>query len=146
MRTLEHPDIRHQGLLLRKQAPTELDADGETDDETVPEEEEEKLYCAQCGHLITDGTWRISMAGDHEHTFFNPAGVIFEIYCFKEAPGVFARGRASGEFTWFTGYKWQVAQCTGCAVHMGWKFSGADQPRVFFGLIRSKLTDHRPDA
>lgn len=132
-------------LILRKQADSSLDIDQKDQTGDSPAEEEEKLYCINCGHLITKGSWRISVGGDHEHTFFNPAGNIYELFCFKEAPGVFAKASPSSEFTWFKGYQWQPVFCSACAVLMGWKFLGEQAPRIFFTLIKSKLANRKPD-
>lgn len=109
----------------------------------IPEEterpREERLYCARCGMFVTKGRWRIRMKGEHEHVVFNPAGVLFRVQCFEEAPGAVAVGSASAEFTWFRGYDWRVALCTGCNSHLGWMYEGADAPAVFFGLIAQAL-------
>ena len=48
---------------------------------------DDPIYCAGCGHLVTRGRWRISRRDAHEHTVFNPAGRLFTIVCFGEAPG-----------------------------------------------------------
>jgi len=97
-------------------------------------------YCAGCGRLITRSGWRLAMNGGHEHVVFNPAGLIFRILCFRQAPGVVAEGAASGEFTWFKGWDWRVARCGGCAAHLGWRYEGPSDPAIFFGLIQSMLT------
>ena len=131
---------------LREAPEKGLDIDIKGDPELLEEEEEEKLYCAHCGRLVTMGHWRIALEGGHEHTFFNPAGLIFEVLCFKEAPGAFAIGRATGEFTWFPGYKWQIALCSGCRIHLGWRFVGSDRPPFFFGLIGPRLTTQKPEG
>ena len=102
---------------------------------------DDAIYCAGCGHLVTRRRWRISRRDAHEHTVFNPAGRLFTIVCFKEAPGAVPQGAASGDFTWFPGYRWTISVCLGCAVHIGWRFEGSD---VFFGLIKSRLADRRP--
>lgn len=110
----------------------------------VADEEDDAIYCAACGHLATRGRWRIAMNGDHRHTVFNPAGVVFRVVCFKEAPGVGAVGEPSGDFTWFRGYDWQVALCRGCNGHLGWQYAGEKEPQVFFGLIQTKLASTKP--
>jgi len=79
------------------------------------------------------------MNGDHEHVVFNPAGLVFRILCFKEAPGAVAEGAASGEFTWFNGWDWRIARCCGCALHLGWRYESSKDPPIFFGLIQSAL-------
>ena len=103
----------------------------------VFDDEASEIYCAACGHLITRTNWRIAFDGAHEHTLFNPAGVVFRVLCFKEAPGADASGQATTEFTWFDGYAWRIAFCAGCGTHLGWLFDGTS---VFFGLVKPKLT------
>ncbi|WP_417691406.1 cereblon family protein [Pseudidiomarina sp.] len=109
--------------------------------ENVLETEKEKLFCAACGYLITFGDLRIAMKEDHEHTVFNPAGIIFTIGCFQEAPGCFTTGHESAEFSWFPGYKWQLAHCAQCQRHLGWQFRNPLQvPASFYGLIQNHLS------
>lgn len=104
----------------------------------VEESTDDALYCAGCGHLVTRGRWALSMDG-HEHVFFNPAGQIFRVVCFAEAPGAADVGEPTDEFTWFKGYDWNFALCRGCATHLGWRYAGEASPRVFFGLIKNRL-------
>ena len=104
----------------------------------------DEIYCAGCGHTITRTAWKISRNGEHEHVVFNPAGVVFRVVCFKEAPGVGSHGTPSDEFTWFKGYAWQVSHCQGCSAHIGWQFTGESD--VFFGLIKPKLTTQKREA
>ncbi len=82
----------------------------------------------------------MSFAGGHQHTFTNPAGLAFLLACFKEAPGAEALGSATGNFTWFRGYLWRLVACRACDAHLGWRYEGSTEPRVFFGLIRDGLT------
>ncbi len=115
--------------------------DGANDNET-DEATDDAITCAGCGHLVTRGRWRLDMGGigdGHEHVFFNPHGIVFRILCFREAPGARDAGAPSDEFTWFKGYKWNLALCRGCGGHLGWRFTGAGAPAVFFGLIKGKL-------
>ncbi|MBI5165051.1 MAG: hypothetical protein HY985_14260 [Magnetospirillum sp.] len=98
-------------------------------------------YCIRCGQFVTRTSWALRMGGDHEHVLFNPAGVIFRVACFADAPGVVAVGSASGQFTWFRGYLWRVALCRGCDTHLGWMYEGTGAPAVFFGLIRTLLVE-----
>jgi hypothetical protein len=113
-----------------------------TADETA-KQEEEKLYCAVCDTWVTSGPWRISVNGSHAHTFFNPAGIIFKVGCFKEAPGARPIGQPSSEFTWFKGHKWRAALCGSCQEHLGWLFDGNS---LFFCLILKKLTSQPPQS
>lgn len=95
--------------------------------------------CAACDATVTHERWGIAVDGGHERTFFNPAGLVFRILCFKEAPGVAAAGAASDAFTWFRGTAWRVGLCRGCGAHLGWRYEGNRAPAVFFGLIKSAL-------
>ncbi|MDP6175002.1 MAG: cereblon family protein [Rhodospirillales bacterium] len=106
----------------------------------MEEKKKERFFCARCHRLITEGPERLSMNGAHEHTVFNPAGIIFEIQCFRDAPGVASIGEASGEFTWFKNYVWRLALCLGCQWHLGWQFRGAEALPVFYGLIANRLS------
>jgi hypothetical protein len=73
------------------------------------------------------------------HTFFNPAGIVYEIGCFRNAPGCMTYGPPSLEFAWFSGYSWQVVCCRSCQEHLGWIFYADDE---FFGLIINKLREN----
>jgi hypothetical protein len=114
------------------------------DTEELAGEEEEKYFCLACGHLVTLARWRMEKNGEHQHQCFNPAGILFHILTFHDAPGVVSAGRPSAEFSWFQGYSWRVSLCAGCRDHLGWQFSGAELPAVFFALIRDKLTTTPP--
>ena len=72
----------------------------------------------------------------HEHAFFNPAGIAFEIRCFRRAPGAVPHGEPSAEFTWFPSYRWQVVLCATCRAHLGWLFINGGS---FYGLIATRL-------
>ncbi len=105
---------------------------------------ENKLFCASCGHWITHHDWKTSVKEAHEHTVFNPAGIVFTIGCFLDAPGCWATGQPSDQFTWFPTYKWRLALCEGCGKQLGWLFTGSNVLPVFYGLILNRLTD-KPD-
>lgn len=119
--------------------------EGETvsDIDTISRDEEEAqgakgLICRQCGLFITSEDLSIEVNDTHHHTFFNPAGIIYEIRCFSGAKGCSLHGPPSTEFTWFAGYTWRIALCMSCATHLGWFFSSGDLG--FFGLIKKKLS------
>lgn len=102
-----------------------------------PENHEDRaLHCAVCAHEITRQRQAVTVNGRHEHAFFNPAGIAFEIRCFRGAPGAAPQGEPTGEFTWFAGYRWQIALCTACQAHLGWLFTNGSS---FYGLIGSRL-------
>lgn len=101
---------------------------------------EENVYCTRCRRLVTYARWSIVMNGAHDHTVFNPAGVVFTVLCFREAVGTADFGPPSGEFSWFRGYTWRVVVCAGCGSHLGWRYEGEALPPVFFGLIKDRLS------
>lgn len=99
------------------------------------------FYCAACGAFMTRGSLGMRMGGEHEHVFFNPAGMVFRVVCFQDAPGAVAVGSPSGRFTWFRGFDWRVALCKACDAHVGWMYEGMGPPAVFFGLIKPMLVE-----
>lgn len=98
-------------------------------------------YCASCGAYMTRAQLAIRMNGDHEHVVFNPAGRVYRIVCFRDAPGAVAVGSATGDFTWFRGFDWRIALCSACDAHVGWMYEGIGPPALFFGLIREMLVE-----
>jgi len=106
------------------------------DEDDTPEDDD--IFCRQCLQPVTNVKERIHRQGAHIHTFANPHGLVFEIGCFKNADGCGYAGPAMDEFTWFSGYRWRMALCRTCLVHLGWLFlsSGSDR---FNGLILDRL-------
>ncbi len=107
------------------------------DDETR-EHEERVLRCRHCAAEICREADAVEVAGQHRHTFSNPAGILFEIGCFEQAAGCQVLGHPTAAFSWFAGHSWSTAICTGCQQHLGWRFEGA-AGSVFFGLILKHL-------
>lgn len=97
------------------------------------------LQCLHCNHNVTRVSAGLDVNGKHEHSFINPAGVIYRIGCFGHAPGVIEVGEASGHFTWFAGYVWRIALCARCERHLGWGFHSSEAN--FFGLVLAELKD-----
>jgi hypothetical protein len=142
--------VRVQVMLLENEAEgliclREQRQDGWEKDPVVVDDEETGgspgLFCRTCGYRITSDDQRISVNGSHTHTFFNPAGLVFELGCFGRAPGCLIGNQASTLFTWFAGFAWRPVSCARCAVHLGWRFEKDDA--VFFSLILASLTDRR---
>ncbi|MEQ9574054.1 MAG: cereblon family protein, partial [Rhodospirillales bacterium] len=80
----------------------------------VVEKPDDALYCARCGHLVTRRRWAVAPDGRHERVCANPAGRLFTVNCFLEAPGAADRGPPTEEFTWFKGHAWNFAHCRAC--------------------------------
>lgn len=124
--------------LLKEPVPGEWEVveAGDADEEVSGGE---GIFCRRCGNRVTGEASRIPVNGSHTHTFFNPAGILFELGCFRKAPGCAVQGEASGLFSWFAGYRWRIALCGKCAAHLGWRFENRDA--TFFCLILSHLIE-----
>ena len=127
-------------LFLREiDDPGTVDApDTDTADETGTDTEK-LLLCRQCRAVVTSNQHAFEINGNHLHTFFNPAGIVYEVRCFKQAKGCAHHGHPTDEFSWFKGYTWRYALCSTCLIHLGWFFTSPENS--FFGLIKSKLVD-----
>lgn len=99
--------------------------------------DKKSLRCKACGHIISSEDERIMVNSRHFHTCTNPSGFVYDIGCFRNAPGCAQVGPATAEYTWFAGYTWQIAVCSNCGEHLGWRYRGGD---VFYGLIIAQLT------
>lgn len=95
------------------------------------------IVCASCRATLTYADLRREVAGAHEHTFFNPLGVVYTIRCFESAPGTRTVGDADLSFSWFAGWAWQIALCGCCGAHVGWRWEAGDA--AFFGLVTTAL-------
>ncbi len=101
-----------------------------------------RLLCSACGNAITTQDQGFSVNGSHEHTHTNPHGITYHIGCFRQASGCGHVGPATDEYTWFPGYRWQVAVCGNCGEHVGWLFRGSGGDS-FHGLILARLVSEQ---
>jgi len=135
---------------VQLRAPGQQDLPGGRASPKVSDDEGEgkrrsHLLCAACAHRITASDQAIEIDGSHHHTFFNPAGVVFEIGCFASAMGCVVSGVPTTEFSWFPSHAWSYANCRGCGTHLGWAFQGASGG-AFFGLVLNRLGEsEEPD-
>ncbi|MCA9649584.1 MAG: hypothetical protein H6712_25815 [Myxococcales bacterium] len=102
-----------------------------------------RLRCRECAAVISSERARIEVAGAHAHTFVNPAGFVFEIGCFRSAPGCVGAGPSEAFFSWFPGYAWRVQLCRGCGAQLGWSYGARPD---FFGLVLDRLREDEDDA
>jgi len=116
-----------------------LEPDLDAEDEPDADGRGPVVRCRQCLARITTTAARTELNGQHKHVFFNPHGLVYEVCCFRVAPGCAHVGSATAEFTWFPGYAWRVAVCAACHTHLGWRFTSADS--AFFGLICDALVE-----
>jgi hypothetical protein len=100
------------------------------------------IVCRACAAFIAETRSRIEVNGAHAHSFINPAGAIFRVGCHAHAPGVVGVGEESDEWTWFTGFSWQVAVCGRCGEHLGWCYRNA--LARFVALILDRVAEHGP--
>jgi hypothetical protein len=63
---------------------------------------------------------------------------VCEIVTLHNAWGLDLVGPATLEHTWFSGFAWCVAICTGCRRQLGWRFEAAAGTK-FFGLLVNEL-------
>lgn len=125
--------------------PGTLASTGEPDSAGRKQGESKKvIVCTRCDHPISSADARISRFGLHEHSQINPSGYIWNFGCFLLAPGCIARGNPSTEFAWFPGFAWQIAECRGCHLHLGWLFSSVDH--AFYGLILDRIAEADEEA
>ena len=115
-------------------------SDGTLPGSAVQEEEREDpmVLCRECLFPVTREEAQTTMSGGFQHSFANPAGIVFTIGCFRTAEGCVPVGPASDEFTWFPGFAWRVGVCRGCLAHLGWFFA-APSGAAFWGLILDHL-------
>lgn len=90
------------------------------------------ILCKTCGHHITHPDALLTINDKFIHCFTNPAGMNFEIQCYKEAPGILVSGKPTDFFSWFPGYCWQYSYCSQCNSHLGWFFTREEDS--FYGL------------
>lgn len=95
------------------------------------------LLCKRCGALVTTEADRIVRRDHHRHTRINPHGYVFELGCFRDAPGARESSPPTLEFTWFEGLAWRLADCRGCGTHLGWSYEGGGDH--FWGLVLDRL-------
>ena len=127
--------------ILWLKTPTAPEKGDDTEAEIAVEEketEERLILCRECLFPITREEEQTSMSGASQHTFANPAGIVFTIGCFGKADGCATVGPSSEEFTWFPGFAWRVGVCRGCMAHLGWYFA-APSGAAFWALILDHL-------
>ncbi|MBN1535061.1 MAG: hypothetical protein JXA20_20500 [Spirochaetes bacterium] len=106
------------------------------------ETEKRRAYvCRFCGHVITFPEMTILINGSNRHVFTNPAGIVYEISCFSAAAGCTVAGEPTPEFTWFPGFLWRYALCSGCRNHMGWQY--LREGAIFYGLVADYLAENQ---
>lgn len=139
------PDVNALGreertvFLFREDGRSSGDKPSVKKDHQKQADSDRAICCKTCGHSITSRNHKKTVGGSHSHTFFNPAGIVYEIGCFKQAPGCHVAGESTAEFSWFSGYLWRFSFCSNCQSHLGWFYEQGESG--FFGLILRQLMD-----
>jgi len=136
-RVVSGATVKARSLLRKSLQPA-----GSKRGDTLAEQEDairgrKVVLCRRCGREITLRDNIVVVDGSTDHTFFNQAGVVFEVICFNSVFGCITHGSPSDEFTWFPGYAWQIASCINCQTHLGWLFSKAGTS--FWTLIKKTI-------
>ncbi|MCG8550796.1 MAG: cereblon family protein [Desulfobacterales bacterium] len=99
------------------------------------------ILCKNCNAVVTKPEFAVRTGQGFSQAFANPAGHIFEIGCFSQAPGCSPGSGRSNEFTWYPGYDWRIGICRNCMFHLGWIFLPVEHGSgsKFYGLILDHL-------
>jgi hypothetical protein len=97
------------------------------------------IICSVCSNHITDKSEKIKINESDNHTFVNPHGFVYNVECYKNAPGCMPIGELTDTFTWFKGYAWQISVCSKCLTHLGWKYQAGESG--FYGLIKDLIIE-----
>jgi hypothetical protein len=120
---------------------SELETDAEERSADAWTDDRGWMLCGVCGNPVTPVAARAELGGRHLHRRVNPGGIEFEFGIFALAPGCRESGSPIAKDSWFDSYAWEIAVCSRCAEHLGWRFSGGEN-RSVYGLIVAKLVAH----
>ena len=115
-------------------------ADKARDDDDSP-----ALRCACC--LLVVASPRDVFSVDRTGpvgAYVNPFGYLHKVLTVLDAQQMVVIGVPSTLNTWFAGYAWQMAFCSACESHLGWRFSAAELDRTpprFWGLSRAAIVE-----
>ena len=101
-----------------------------------------RYVCANCHTPVSDASCLLVIQGDSpNHYFANPDGLLFEILTFSWCQNLLDGSPSVWQNTWFAGYSWTVQYCSGCQIHMGWRYDGSAEPTRFYGIVRERLIE-----
>ena len=135
----------HVSFLQRTQEDALAPHDKKLEDSSPNLKEDYSIVCTHCETTITKS--RYIFAFDNEQTtrvFANPAGALFEIVTITDAENVKTPQTPSTEFTWFSGYSWQICFCAQCSSQLGWFFNNVGTPQLidsFYAFILSEIKE-----
>jgi hypothetical protein len=111
------------------------------------------LRCKNCGSAISQMQHVFSVGGSDGTTgaYVNEYGVVHQTMTLRKVDGnVVCTGRPETRDSWFPGYSWQIAHCSICSAHLGWKFrmvsksddKDPDRSRSFWGFSSLTTDEH----
>lgn len=95
------------------------------------------VFCTRCSGVVARSDAGMEINGSHEHFCTNPHGFEFHLVCYQQALGCAIAGQPTAADSWFAGYSWRFASCSGCAEHLGWLFE--TEGTHFYGLISDRI-------
>ncbi len=119
-----------------------------TEDKQQEKPSPTRYVCANCHTPVSDASCLLVIQGDSpNHYFANPDGLLFEILTFSWCQNLRDGSHSVWKDTWFAGYAWTVQYCSGCQIHMGWRYDGSTEPTRFYGIVRERLIEieEKPD-
>ena len=128
-----------QVILFKKGLSTDIDLTIKNQSEKIQQKKDIHYLCKFCKTKITSAKHKIKINGKFKHVCANPHGLIFELGCFSDGKNFIPTGEPTKDFTWFSGYAWQVIVCATCLSHLGWLYTALNSS--FLGLILTNLIE-----
>ncbi|XP_018014563.1 protein cereblon, partial [Hyalella azteca] len=101
------------------------------------------LGCVHCEALVARREDLLIVSSDGQQSaYVNPGGFVHEIITVRTTDRLYLLGAPTPEHSWFPGYAWTIATCSGCRRHVGWKFTAVRpnlRPKKFYGLTRTAV-------
>lgn len=107
------------------------------------------LACRRCGVAVAKMSDIVVVSDGGAHgSYVNPGGVVHDMV--TVGPNVAGQstrchGDPSAEHSWFPGYRWTIATCGTCGVHVGWRFTPEEPSGDRDGASRGERSS-RPNA
>ncbi|CAJ0585274.1 unnamed protein product, partial [Mesorhabditis spiculigera] len=75
--------------------------------------------------------------------YVNTHGYMHQLITARRLQNYIPITEPNAEFSWFSGYAWQILECEDCGRHIGWRFSAsapdAEGMPAFYGLSRAQV-------
>ena len=85
------------------------------------------LTCRRCGVAVAKMSDIVVVSdGGATGSYVNPGGVVHDMVTVRPRNAgreLRLHGDPSAEHSWFPGYRWTIATCGTCGVHVGWRFT-----------------------